>query len=124
MKRLLVIDDDIGLAKVYAMIGERLGFGVKVINDPSLATETFLKWQPDLTVLDLMMPGKDGLDILNEMLLANISARIIVTTGFGEGMLRLARELAAFHASDRVSVMKKPIRRHALAEAFSQALGC
>lgn len=52
------------------------------------------------------MPEKDGIDVLNEVLLTNSSARIIVTSGYGDVMLSLAKSLAEFHASDRVSVMK------------------
>jgi DNA-binding response OmpR family regulator len=111
MRKLLIVDDDASLANVYARIAEEAGFTVKVVSDPMKATEAFLDFRPEIAVLDIIMPEKDGIDVLNELLLADTATRIIVTSGHGEAMLRLAKSLAEFHASDRVSVMKKPVRR-------------
>jgi DNA-binding response OmpR family regulator len=123
MKKLLIVDDDVGLTKVYAQIAAELGFEIKVVTDSRQATEAFLAFRPDLAVVDLMMPEKDGIDVLNEILLADTSARVIVTSGFGDGMLRLAKGIATFHASERVSVLKKPVRRAAFAQALKDAVG-
>ncbi len=111
MRKLLIVDDDAGLTKAYARIGTEAGFEVRVVNDSLKATEAFLAFKPDIAVIDMIMPEKDGIDVLNEMLLTGVPARIIVTSGYGDAMLRLAKSLAEFHASGRVSVLKKPIRR-------------
>jgi DNA-binding response OmpR family regulator len=111
MRKLLIVDDDAGLTKAYARIGTEAGFEVRVINDPLKATEAFLDFKPDVVVIDLIMPEKDGIDVLNEVLLTGEPARIIVASGYGDAMLRLAKGLAEFHASGRVSVLKKPFRR-------------
>lgn len=121
MKRLLIIDDDASLTKVYAKIGTDIGFEVKVVNDPLEATEAFLRFRPDVVVIDMIMPEKDGIDVLHELLLADASVRIIATSGYGDAMLNLAKSLAEFHASDRVSVLKKPVRRADLTKALTEA---
>ena len=119
VKKLLVVDDEAGLAQVYARIGAEAGFEARVVSDPLRATGEFLAFRPDVVLLDLIMPEKDGIDVLNEMLLVDPAVRIIVTSGFGNAMLRLAQGLAAFHASDRVSAMKKPVRRADLMERLA-----
>jgi len=111
MKKLLIVDDDAGLAKAVGRIGTGAGFEVLVVNDPLKATEAFLAFKPDVAVIDMIMPEKDGIDVLNEMLLTGEPAHFIVTSGYGDAMLRLAKGLGTFHASGRVSVLKKPIRR-------------
>lgn len=111
MRKLLIVDDDAGLAKAYARIGAEAGFEVSVVNDPLKATEVFLELKPDVVVIDMIMPEKDGIDVLNEVLLTGTPVRIIVTSGYGDAMLRLAKSVANFHASDQVSVLKKPVRR-------------
>ena len=120
MRKLLIVDDDAGLAKAYARIGAEAGFEVRVVNDPLKATEAFLAFKPDVAVIDMIMPEKDGIDVLNEMLLTGEPARIIVTSGYGDAMLRLAKGLADFHASGRVSVLKKPIRRVELQKLLAE----
>jgi CheY-like chemotaxis protein len=98
------------------------GFEVLVVNDPLKATEAFLAFKPDVAVIDMIMPEKDGIDVLNEMLLTGEPARIIVTSGYGDAMLRLAKGVAKFHASGRVSVLKKPIRRAELEKLLADGL--
>jgi DNA-binding NtrC family response regulator len=120
MRKLLIVDDDAGLTKAYARIGTEAGFEVRVVNDPLKATEVFLAFKPDVAVIDMIMPEKDGIDVLNEMLLTGEPARIIVTSGYGDAMLRLAKGLAEFHASGRVSVLKKPIRRAELQKLLAE----
>jgi DNA-binding NtrC family response regulator len=123
MRKLLIVDDDAGLTKAYARIGTEAGFEVCVINDPLKATEAFLAFKPDIAVIDMIMPEKDGIDVLNEVLLTGLPARIIVTSGYGDAMLRLAKGVAEFHASGRVSVLKKPIRRAELEKLLAETPG-
>lgn len=120
MRKLLIVDDDVGLTKAYARIGTAAGYEVRVVNDPLKATEEFLAFKPDVVVIDMIMPEKDGIDVLNEMLLTGEPARIVVTSGYGDAMLRLAKGLADFHASGRVSVLKKPIRRAELLKLLAE----
>jgi two-component system response regulator MtrA len=120
MRKLLIVDDDAGLAKAYARIGAEAGFEVHVVNDPLKATEAFLAFKPDIAVIDMIMPEKDGIDVLNEILLTGVPARIIVTSGYGDAMLRLATGVAEFHASGRISVLKKPIRRAELLKLLAE----
>jgi DNA-binding NtrC family response regulator len=42
MKKLLIVDDDVGLTKVYAQLAAELGFEVRVVNDPHQALTPFL----------------------------------------------------------------------------------
>jgi len=114
MRRLLVVDDDVGLAKIYARIGTEEGFDVRVVNDPLQATDVFLTFKPDVVIVDVIMPEKDGIDVLNEFLLIGGETRFIVLSAHGAGALRLAESLGKFHGSDRLSVASKPIRRAAL----------
>ncbi len=120
MRKLLIVDDDAGLTKAYARIGTDAGFEVRVVNDPLKATEAFLAFKPDIAVIDMIMPEKDGIDVLNEMLLTGVPTRFIVTSGYGDAMLRLAEGVAKFHSSGRVSVLKKPIRRAQLEQLLGE----
>jgi CheY-like chemotaxis protein len=113
-KKLLIIDDQASIAKVVTLIAEQLGLEVKALNSPTLATEVFVEFRPDIVILDMIMPEKDGIDVLNEILLTGIPARIVLTSGFSNAYLRLAEGVARFHESDQVSVLKKPFRRDEL----------
>jgi CheY-like chemotaxis protein len=63
--RILVIDDEDANVLLLASLLEREGYhDVHTLTDPALAVETFVQLIPDLVLLDLMMPGIDGFQLL------------------------------------------------------------
>lgn len=113
-EKLLVIDDDVAITEVIGLIAKELGVECKAINTSLTATETFLDYRPDVVILDIVMPDKDGIDVLNEIMNTGISARIVLTSGCGNGYLRLAQGIAEFHRVERFRVLKKPFRHSEL----------
>jgi CheY-like chemotaxis protein len=113
-KKLLVIDDQSGITKVVELIAKQLGLIARSLNNPSEATEVFITFKPDVVMLDMIMPEKDGIDVLNEILLTGIPVKVILTSGFSDSYLRLAAGVAKFHANDQVSILRKPFRRDEL----------
>lgn len=120
--KLLVIDDQPSVSRVIRLIAEQIGLEVKALTSSAQATEVFIDYRPDIVVLDIFMPEKDGIDILNEILTTGISAHIIMTSAYSDSHLRLAAGVARFHDYDRITVLKKPFRREQLLDALRQAL--
>ena len=113
-KKLLMIDDQAGITRVVELIARQLGMEFRAVNSSLAATEAFIDYRPDVVILDMIMPEKDGIDVLNEILCIDTSARIVLTSGFGEGFLRLAKGVAVLHDAERISVLQKPFRRNEL----------
>ena len=65
--RVLIVDDDEKLRKLLQEYLEGYGFRVMALPDGSLAMETIKNESPDVVILDIMLPGRDGLDILREI---------------------------------------------------------
>ncbi|MFF7048109.1 response regulator transcription factor [Streptomyces griseorubiginosus] len=63
MKHVLVVDDDPTVSEVVAGYLSRAGFAVDVADDGPLAVARAAVRPPDLVVLDLMLPGMDGLEV-------------------------------------------------------------
>ena len=61
--RILVVDDDATVSEVVARYLERDGFVVETVADGRVALDRALADPPDLVVLDLMLPGMDGLEV-------------------------------------------------------------
>ena len=113
-KKLLVIDDQSGITKVVELVAKQLGLNARSLNNSSEATEVFIAFKPDVVMLDMIMPEKDGIDVLNEILLTGIPVKVILTSGFSDSYLRLAEGVAKFHANEQVSILRKPFRRNEL----------
>src|ERR1035437_1189503 len=67
MKKVLVVDDDPNIVEVLRLYFDKDGFAVISCLTGERAFETFISSSPDLVVLDLMLPGKDGYDICREI---------------------------------------------------------
>jgi CheY-like chemotaxis protein len=66
--RILVIDDEpANLALVAAVLAREGYTEVETLIDPQAAAERYLAFQPDLVLLDLMMPGIDGYALLDRL---------------------------------------------------------
>jgi CheY-like chemotaxis protein len=122
-KKLLVIDDQAGINAIVGRIAAALGLETMALRDPLKAIETFIDFAPDVVLLDMIMPEKDGIELLDEMMLTGQPAKFIVMSGYGDAYLRLAQGVATFHGTDKLAVLRKPFRREELEGALCSALG-
>ena len=81
--RILVVDDDATVSEVVARYLERDGYVVETVADGRVALERALADPPDLVVLDLMLPGMDGLDVCRR-LRALAPVPIVILTARGQ----------------------------------------
>jgi two-component system phosphate regulon response regulator OmpR len=82
-KEVLLVDDDEKLLKLVKEYLEGYGFRVLTLPDGSAVMKTIAKHSPDIVILDVMLPGRDGLDILKEIR-AEYSLPVIMLTAKGE----------------------------------------
>jgi DNA-binding response OmpR family regulator len=62
-KHVLVVDDEIGALTLIGIMLERGGFGVLKAKDARSALQVLDETTPDLIILDVMMPGMDGIEL-------------------------------------------------------------
>ena len=77
-KKIVYIDDDIEMIYLIKMILERKGYEIISINDGLESFEIIKNEQPDLVMLDLMMPNIDGWDIYHQLKSNEITSDIPV----------------------------------------------
>ena len=63
----LVVDDEPTIAEVVARYLQRAGYETRVAGDGALALALAAQQRPDLVVLDLMLPGMDGLEVMRHL---------------------------------------------------------
>ncbi|HHX02578.1 MAG TPA: response regulator transcription factor [Firmicutes bacterium] len=62
-QRILVVDDEVPIQELIKFNLEQAGFEVEIADNGIVALEMFEANKPDLIILDLMLPGKDGYDV-------------------------------------------------------------
>src|ERR1700720_2774027 len=65
--RVLVVDDDAALAEMLGIVLRGEGFEPTFVSDGDKAVEVFRESRPDLVLLDLMLPGADGIDVCRQI---------------------------------------------------------
>src|SRR5579859_352008 len=132
MQRILIVDDDRPLAALLAEYLQREGFAVDVAHDADagLAQLHNPATRPDLLILDVMMPGRDGLDTLRELRLKH-RLPVIMLSAKGEPVDRvIGLELGADDyltkpclPRELLARVRAQLRRNAPATAGSLQVG-
>jgi two-component system response regulator MtrA len=81
--RILVVDDDASLAEMLTIVLRQEGFESRMVARGDNALEEFHDYRPDLVLLDLMLPGKDGIDVCKEIR-AESGVPIVMLTAKGD----------------------------------------
>jgi len=90
MARILVVDDEPRIVDVVRAYLEREGYAVQTARDGDEALERIRTDDPDLIVLDLMLPNRSGFDVLRELRAQGSSAAVIMLTARDDVVDRVA----------------------------------
>jgi DNA-binding response OmpR family regulator len=88
MSRVLVIDDDVELCELLAEYLQGEGFTVDIVNDGTAGAARAVAGQHDLVVLDVMLPGMHGLDVLRRIRESS-AVPVVMLTARGEEVDRI-----------------------------------
>nr|WP_024286635.1 response regulator transcription factor [Cellulomonas sp. KRMCY2] len=83
-ERLLLVDDDRSITDALAPLLRREGFDVTVAGDGERALAEIAAREPDIVVLDVMLPGIDGRGVLRELRVAGRTVPVVLLTSVGE----------------------------------------
>jgi len=107
--RLLIMDDDPDVATFFSHVGEGLGFEVSVLHDPARFFEVAESIDPNLLLLDLQMPGRDGIELLRELAQKKCKAAIYIASGLDRRVLTTAEQLGRSLGLNIAGSFCKPI---------------
>ncbi len=119
-RRVLLIEDEANIAEAIRFILSRDGCEVQVQADGNAALSAVAAFRPDVVVLDLMLPGKSGLEILTALRAdpATQALPVLMLTAKGQGRDREAAERAGVSA-----FMTKPFANADIRAAVRDLLG-
>jgi len=83
MAKLLVIDDEQGIRNLLDTLLSRKGYDVVLADGGRKGLELIRRERPDVVVLDLKMPGMDGVTVLQQVRSLNPKQPMIILTGAG-----------------------------------------
>jgi len=94
-QKILVVDDELDIVKVVRAYLEQAGFRVITASDGQLALAVFRHEKPDLVILDLNLPGRDGLDVCRAIRREGDTPVIMLTARVDEADKLIGLEIGA-----------------------------
>jgi len=108
--RLLVIDDERALAEFVAQVAAECGYTPTLTADDSGFRQEFVDGLPDVVVLDLGMPGMDGVELLRFLAAQEHKAPVLIISGFDRRVLESAFRLGEALGLQMIGPLEKPVR--------------
>ncbi len=95
-KKLLIVDDQFGIRVLLTEVFEKDGYDTLQASNGKQALKIVEENEPDLILLDMKIPGMDGLEILREIKKMGAKSDVIMMTAYGElEMINEAMDLGA-----------------------------
>jgi len=122
MARVLVVDDTDDILTLVQGVTQRMGFLTATLNDSTRFMTTFVRFKPDIIVLDIVMPNIDGIEIIHWLADVGFAGRLIVMSGYADGD-RLGRALSDAGERMAIALLRKPFRIAELKAALGSEPG-
>jgi len=81
--KILIVDDEENQRQLYVQEFEEDGYTVIEAENGRVAIEKVSAERPDLVILDICMPGMDGIEALGKMLSADVHVPVVLNTAYG-----------------------------------------
>lgn len=111
---LSVVDDDPEIAELVALTGEAAGFDVLISKTAEAFQDAYQKRRPGVVILDILMPGLDGNDLIHWLTEKGDSPPIIVISSFGKKYISIAKQSGVLRGANLLEAFPKPFDIEAL----------
>ncbi len=108
-RRILVVDDDADIRKIFAEIGRRLGCEVETAGNADEFFTRYSQFQPDAVILDLAMGETDGLELMRRLAELGSRAKILLISGRESQMINAAERLGESWKLSIEGSLQKPV---------------
>jgi EAL domain-containing protein (putative c-di-GMP-specific phosphodiesterase class I) len=107
--RLLVIDDQPDILEFLGQVAEQCGYAVALVESAERFQEQLTAFVPTLIIVDLQMPGVDGIELIRLLARRQVRSPVLIASGMDSRVLASAEQLGRSLGLKMAGVMQKPI---------------
>ncbi|MCU9613323.1 response regulator [Caldibacillus lycopersici] len=115
-EKILIVDDQFGIRILLNEVFQKEGYRTFQAANGKQALEIVKMYSPDIVLLDIKIPGMDGIEILKRLKKINTEIKVIIMTAYGElDMISEAMELGAltyFAKPFDITELRETVRTH------------
>ena len=120
LPRLLLIDDEPALAAFVAKAADMCGFEPVIAEQDQQFRDSFKESRPNMVVLDLGMPGMDGVELLRFLAGEGFKEPVLIISGFDRRVLDSAFRYGEALGLQMVGPLEKPARLEELEDILNR----
>ncbi len=120
VRRLLVLDDDKAITATICTIAESIDFEARAAQQAAVFFEIMEQWQPSHVMVDLVMPDRDGVEVVVELAEREFAGQLILISGLGGRSLEVAGRMASEYGLRFAGVLSKPFKPSQLRDLLTR----
>lgn len=120
MNKILIIDDDEQIRNLFKRELDSRGFETFTADDGDIGLSVFRLEKPDLTLVDIIMPRKEGIELIREIIEEAPKAKIIAISAGGRGNASDYLDYALRFGAKRI--LEKPVDLNHLVDVVNEVL--
>lgn len=107
--RLLIVDDEAGIRDFLRTVAEQLDFEVYAIGNAEEFSGAVEEFRPTAIILDLNIPGSDGIELFRHLARQESEAQVLVISGEDIRVLNAAKWLGSSQGLNMAGALQKPV---------------
>lgn len=117
--RILIADDEPEIGEIISAVAEDIGFEATFVQEGDKVVARVATLDPSIIVLDLRMPGADGVEILRELARSGCTARIVLISGMDQRTLNTVESLGRDKNLNIIGTLTKPMYPEQIEDALT-----
>ena len=117
--RLLIVDDQQEITRLIETFARTVGYQVLSINNTDQFEKAFGQINPTVVFLDIIMPGRDGMELIAYLVAANYPGKIVLMSGSDERYIQMSATIAKTRGLRIAGALAKPFRKQVVVELLT-----